>query len=392
MPVDFQQVRESIIKLGQQAPARQAKLDGLRSQAQQLLDLHCQELDFLRKRVEQAGEINPRLRCAVPGDEVMNKAVPLGEMLSPETVLAGDGSQIAPDPHGAVEFALVNAGAFIYHPGSGSAPEEKIHSRLLYGEDLYPQNGMLTEEMVNLQRDLAERLQLAELAETAARPVIALTDGPVELFGQPIENVDFKEAFSKYLAILKRLAAAGVGLAGYVDRPRADLVVRLLELGLLPEEHLSQAGRERPLAGVSDVDLFRPLLREPGARSPIFGLRSFSSKNYTEEIALHFFYLNVSLTDKPYLARVETPAWVVNDDHLLKLLHATLVAQSQIMGVRPYPYALQRAHEIAVVRLEEKQQLSDMIQAELLRRGMPVGDVSHKQSGKNLKSRTRYSL
>jgi hypothetical protein len=392
MPVNFQTVREEVIKLGQQAPARQARLEGLRRQAQELLARYSQELEMLRQKVDLAGSYNHQLRCAVPWQESLAAAVPLGNALPPHTVLAGDGSQIPPDPHAATEFALVNSGAFLFYPGCQTVPHEETRSKLLFGSDLFTQNGMLTEDMVDLKRDIAERQLVADLAEAAPRPVVALTDGPIELYRQPLESEEFKKAFNDYLAILRRLAAAGVGVAGYVDRPRADLVVRLLELTLLPPECMREAGKERPLAGVSDADLFHDLLREPGARSAVFGLRSISGERFSEEIALHFFYLNVSLTDQPYLARVEIPAWVAQNAGLLEMVRSTLVEQCKILATRPYPYVLQRAHEIAVVRLEEKEQLNDMIQAELLRQGLPLGDVSHKQNGKNLKPRTRYTL
>jgi len=60
-----------------------------------------------------------------------------------------------------------------------------------------------------------------------------------------------------------------------------------------------------------------------------------------------------------------------------------------MFGARAYPYALHRAHEIAVVRMEERSQVEAMINAELLAQGLPVLPVSNKQSGKDLPGRTR---
>jgi hypothetical protein len=107
-------------------------------------------------------------------------------------------------------------------------------------------------------------------------------------------------------------------------------------------------------------------------------------------LALRFFYLNVGRTDAAWLARVEIPAWVAEDPQKLDSLHAVLVDQCKILGTRAYPYLLHRAHETAVVTLEEKDQLTQMIILELRRRGVWVGEASHKQAAKSLGKRTSY--
>ncbi|HEX9013128.1 MAG TPA: DNA double-strand break repair nuclease NurA, partial [Anaerolineaceae bacterium] len=95
---------------------------------------------------------------------------------------------------------------------------------------------------------------------------------------------------------------------------------------------------------------------------------------------------------QPYLARVELPAWVAEDAQAVDLLHAALVSQSRVLGARPYPYALHRAHEVAVVSLAEKDQLEQMLLAEMARRGMPPGEKSNKQIHKDGKGRKRHTL
>ena len=75
---------------------------------------------------------------------------------------------------------------------------------------------------------------------------------------------------------------------------------------------------------------------------------------------------------------------------MLDFLHATLVQQCRVMGSRPYPYVLHRAHEAAVVKLEEKDQVTQMIVNELHRRGVEVGEMSNKQVAKDLGGRTAY--
>jgi hypothetical protein len=122
----------------------------------------------------------------------------------------------------------------------------------------------------------------------------------------------------------------------------------------------------------------------------VFALQSQSARSYTQALALHFFYLNAGRPGKPWLARVEIPAWVVDDPEMLDRLHAVLISQCRTMGSRPYPYLLHRAHETAVVSLQEKEQVTQMIALELRRRGVQVGEMSQKQAAKQFQSRTRY--
>jgi hypothetical protein len=87
-----------------------------------------------------------------------------------------------------------------------------------------------------------------------------------------------------------------------------------------------------------------------------------SAQTFTGEIAIHFFYLNVGRELAPSLVRVEIPRWVAEDEALTGMLHAVLLAISATSwAARPYPYALHRSHEVAVVRFEEKEQLKTMI-------------------------------
>jgi hypothetical protein len=73
----------------------------------------------------------------------------------------------------------------------------------------------------------------------------------------------------------------------------------------------------------------------------------------------------------------------------LDLLHGVLVEQCRMMGSKPYPYLLHRAHETAVVKMEEKQQIEQMLAMELRNHGEKMDDGSYKQSAKDLPGRTK---
>lgn len=389
MPVDFQQIRERVHRMGEQAPARMRALATKSKQARSLLQENSQELEKLRQLVQRATAENSGLRCARPIDEALIAHFPASEVATPYRVLAADGSQISPSRHDPITFAVVNAGAIRMTHGQGSAPEEIVETEMLVDDDLQSNGFPVTEEWVMLQRDLCERQLLVKLAGEEHGPVVALTDGPLEIYGEPKDDLSFQKPFDDYLAALRTLSELGAAVAGYVDKPGADLVVRLLELLLLPPEGLDQAGRQRPFAGVSDASLLGSVVG-PGERSAVFAIQSRSSTRFSGELELHFFYLNVGREQKPCLARVEIPRWVAESAALTNLVHACLLEQCAQMGSRPYPYALHRSHEIAVVRLEEKDQIEAMLLSELGQQGIFPGEGSNKQLLKETDSKTRY--
>lgn len=391
MSVNYQEIHTQIIEMGKKALQHEQKQQKLCEGSRRILSEYAARGDDLRTLVVKAALVNDSLRCAIPVNEMLDQSFPPPPSTQPYVLLAADGSQSNPSRHQAVEFGIINAGAIRMQPGQAVSPVEITHSQLLSYDDLFTKNGAVSEDIIALRRDLKERELLADLAEQESGLVVTLTDGTLELFREPKESAEFNSAFRKYLEALTRLAERGAAAAGYVDKPRADLVVRLLELTLFPEEELSKASQERPLAGVTDGELFTGII-QPGHRSAVFAIQSRSSREYQDRLALHFFYLNVGVENRPRLARVEIPAWVVDRPDLLNLIHHALIEQARQMGARPYPYALHRAHEIAVVTLDERSQLETMISIELARQGLTTGEKSAKQTAKDSAPRTRIGL
>jgi hypothetical protein len=399
MSLDFQQVREQVKELGEKAPQRAQELQSKWELARGLLENNANNLEPLRQKVQGVVKHNdPTLRCAVPVQsnlrlpEALNAHFPTPELNGNATILAADGSQIAPDRHSEVNYCLINVGAIQLRRGSPDPPVTTVSSKLFYDESLYTATGTITEATLALMRDFNERKMLADLSEDLPRPTISFTDGPMELWGAKDSEgaSEFQKHLTAYQDVLHRLCRQGVATAGYVDKPAANLVIRLLEVSMIPENELAGIKQRLPLRGVTDFELFKSLLA-PGERSAVFEIQSKSAAQYRDEIALHFFYLNVGRDGRPWLARVEIPAWVAAETPMLDNLHAALVEQCRIMGSRPYPYLLHRAHEAAVVTLQEKEQVTQMIALELRQRGVTVGEQSYKQAAKDLSGRTRYS-
>jgi hypothetical protein len=166
-------------------------------------------------------------------------------------------------------------------------------------------------------------------------------------------------------------------------------MVRALEVMAAPEPDLPAIKQAFPLRPITDRHLYQDILG-PGQRSAVFAIQSQSARQYRGPLGLHFFYLNVGSANHPWLARVEIPAWVACDPAALDGLQAVLIQQCRLLGARPYPYILHRAHETALVSFDEKDQVTQMMIAELRQRGLPVGQKSYKQIHKNAAPRTSY--
>ncbi len=393
MPVNLLDIQRKLKDFSAQANARQQVITHRQQELFNLMEGYAARLDELREGVDRAASRVPNLRCAVPQDESLDFVGPKPDLPQRVTVLAADGSQINPSRHARVAFCVINVGVVKMVCGSGKVPEIYTQSHLLDYDSLFQPSGwMISEGMVALKRDLREREALAEFAGAFELPAISMTDGPLELFQEPQESVEFARTLDHYLEVLGSLRDLGLMTIGYVDKPGSDLIGRLLELVQLSDDDLREYNHGgRRFSGVSDVSLVQDLLKAPGDRSAIFMIYSRNALRFGKDLMPHFFYLNVGKPGKPHLARVEIPGWVAWDREKVGLLQAVLTEQAAILGTRPYPYILHRAHEVAVVTMPEHQHVEEMIVAEFNRRGIPVDEKSYKQYHKDLDTKkTRY--
>ena len=396
MPIDYQQVYEKIWEIGKGSQERRKKKEEAQQQARILLESYSSQLDFLRAKVDSAKQADANIRCAVPLNEHLASSHPLPDSVAQAILIAADGSQSIADRHSPVQFCVINVGGIIMKPNSGETPSVEVDSELFFG-DAIEENGLTTDGGVALRRDLAERSVIEELSKGLKGSVVSFTDGTLEIFrAKDADNPSmYRDVVEKYISVLSRLQSRGVISAGYIDKPSSSLVVRLLELTqiTIPEE-MEKLHNTPPLKYVTDRWLFGYnnklfQLLPPGHRSAVFKIQSNAEKNYKGVLELHFFYLNVGTEGHPWPVRVEIPRWVVDDKEKLDLLHAVLVEQCRMMGSKPYPYLLHRAHETAVVKNEEKQQIEQLLQQELRRNNEDVDEKSYKQVPKDHVGRTR---
>jgi uncharacterized coiled-coil protein SlyX len=382
MPVNYHQIESRLPEYGK----RMKEFETALAQAEQALWEQFTRLDedvaALRAKIEKAEAQLRRLYCAKPVSEPLltHKAAPLPP--AGYTLIAADGSQIVPNRHRPVQFGVINVGLIQARLGSGTAPEVSIQSTLLDPEELLnPEGNLIGEDEVALYRDFAERRALLEAALAAQAPVIALTDGLLDIYQQySAPQLNFQADMRK---IHQQLEARGVISAGYVDKPGAEMLSRMLDLLHTPEMDLiAYDDQKRSLRGISDARLLAKLLTVPGERSAVF--ETVSKGAAQTSLKVHFFYINISLGNMPYLARVEFPAWLSAQPELVDLLHAVIFQEVQVLDRHPYPYLLHRAHELAVITVQEHEQVEAMLLQEYARQGLHAGLHSNKDANKQL--------
>jgi hypothetical protein len=388
MPINYQQTYQQIKEIGAGTKERQKKKEEAQELARNLLTSFDSELDSLRSKVDSARQADSNIRCAVPLTETLASTHPVPASVIQATLIAADGSQIVPNRHDPLQYYVINVGAIAMQIGSGNTPEVVTDTELRVLDEF--DDTFFSDSQVALQRDVAERRKLLEMAENYSGTIIALTEGQLELWGSvDNENArEFEKSLQDYLNVLAQLQKKQIIAGGYVDKPGANWFVKLLEIAGTPPEELKNVRKNRLLAGVTDLWLFSQILGEH-ERSAIFALQAKSAEKYKDALAIHFFYINVGDKKHPKIARVDVPRWVAENPSMLNVLHVVLVEQSKIMGKAPFPYLLHRAHEIAIVTYREKEEIDRLLSRDILSSGGELGEKSGKQTAKDLQGRTR---
>lgn len=372
MPVNYEQLRIQMKDAGKTLRLRHDAFTRAADQYEAQLRREA-ESGNLQERFDLALASKPEARCAIPMTEAVNAVHPLRAVPDIRIrLLACDGSQISPSRHDEISFALINTAVVEYIVHSGQTP------RILTRTKLLPFDGLPNENLLGVQRDTAEKRFLAEIACEGSQniPTFALCDGPLELFTDTPDMKGQEKLKAEYLEALSQFSQARIPAAGYIDRPRSDLVLRMLTL------LRSGSDAEADKTEVNDSMIFSRLLA-PGERSAIFGMNSRLNRELAEELRLCFFYMNIGRPGHPYICRVELPAWAVSDEVIPDLLHSTLAEQCSILGGHPYPFILHRAHESAVITYAEKEEVKGMLLREMAVNGLELPEKSNKQFAKD---------
>lgn len=383
MPVNYPQIEQSLPAYASLEKGFQELQLAQQEKLWRLFSDPALEVDAMRDKISRAEALLKSLYCAKPVQEKLLTRSPLPALPMSYTLIAADGSQIVPNRHRPVQFCVLNIGMIKIQRGSGRAPEINVLSTLLEHDSLYTPDGRLIgEEDVSLFRDLEERRVLFESAVSDGEPIITLTDGPLDVY----ENITTRKERAKQLgevrSIHAHLEARGVLSAGYIDKPGSELISRMLSVLQTPDAELrAYDDTKREIRGISDAELLANLLRA-GERSAVF--EAVTKGESKGSLDVHFFYMNVSGGEQPNLVRVEFPAWVSAHPQLVDILHSVIYHEAMILDSHPYPYALHRAHELAVITMPEHEQVEAMLVRELEQAGARIGKRSNKDWNKGL--------
>jgi hypothetical protein len=308
------------------------------------------------------------------------------------TVLATDGSQIAPSHHEIAYCYLVNVGRVILHYGQNHYPLLDSLPEVFYrAEDLYVsrQWGIRTEEWMGYQRTVSEAKSLAELGCSLVErdhPVLSMVDGSLIywfLESLPIEARD--RILHPILAAWNQLKAARIPLVGYISAARSGEAMNFLRFQSCPflaPDCYTHCGNlsaiEQPpcqiFSPLRDTALWG-LLLEPGQRSPLWK-SSAKILEYYGDHSIYFCYVNMGAE----VARVEFPAWVAMDETLLNsALNLTL---TQVQKGYGYPVALAEAHNQAVVRGGDRARFFALLEQQMIKAGLRNIGTSYKEARK----------
>ena len=321
------------------------------------------------------------------------------------TILATDGSQIAPSHHEIAYCYLLNTGRIALHYGQGRHPKLDSQPEVFYkNEDLYVsrQWGIGTEEWMGYQRMVAEAEMLAELGiqEAAARkgegrsPLLAMVDGSLIFwFLEPLPRGARDRILPPILNAWDRLRLSNVPMMGYVSASRSGEAMNFLRFASCiferwDREEGDQNDDPAPNdAGGGNGHSFDPKFEpmkdallwsdwlEPGQRGPLWRSSSPVLQDYRTH-PVYFCYVNVGVE----IARIEVPEWLAGDRS--KFNEALSLMLAQVQKGYGYPVALAEAHNQAVVRGGDRTRFFLMLERAMVTAGLKNVSTSYKEARK----------
>ena len=334
------------------------------------------------------------------------------------TVIATDGSQIAPNHHEIAYCYLLNIGRVVLHYGQNKHPILDSLPEIFYRpEDLYMsrQWGIRTEEWMSYRRTASEAVVLSELAiaatgkadggkgwgdaetrgqgdeETRGQgdkaeriPTLAMVDGSLIYWFLDQLPYDAREhILPPILESWKDLREAGIPMMGYLSASRSIEAMNFFRLSACPHKApdcMSFCPNQmekipcKLFEGLRDSTLWSTQLK-PGQRSPLWKSNSRILDLYGDQ-QIYFCYVHVGTE----IARVEFPQWVVEDTEMFEESLGLMLAQ--VHKGYGYPVALAESHNQAVVRGGDRSRFFGLLERQMIKAGLKNVGTSYKEARK----------
>ena len=326
--------------------------------------------------------------AAVPV-EPLNTCIDLPVAPTVHTVIATDGSQIAPSHHEIAYCYLLNVGRVVLHYGQNRQPMLDSLPEVFYRpEDLYisRQWGIRTEEWMGYRRTASEATILAEVGSALQSqvPTLAMVDGSLTywfLEQLPAEARD--RILPPILDAWSQLHNCGIPVMGYLSASRSGEALNFLRLQACPHPAPDCVSYCPNQAEKTPCHVFDPLKDtvlwtaqlQPGQRSALFKSSARILDLYGSH-TIYFCYVHVGTE----IARIDFPAWVAEDSALLEESLGLMLAQVQ-KGYG-YPVALAEAHNQAVVRGGDRARFFALLEQQMIKAGLRNVGTSYKEARK----------
>ncbi|NES97613.1 MAG: DNA double-strand break repair nuclease NurA [Desertifilum sp. SIO1I2] len=306
------------------------------------------------------------------------------------TILATDGSQIAPSHHEIAYCYLINVGRVILHYGQNRYPLLDSLPEIFYRpEDLYisRQWGIRTEEWMSYRRTVSEAASLAELATQAdfhSTPTLAMVDGSLIYWFLDQLPIDARDRIlPPILEAWQALQTLRIPFVGYLSASRNSEALNFLRLEACPHNVPNCALHCNGITDEAPCQVFQPLrdtaiwsnLLQPGQRSGLWRSSARILDRYGEQ-AIYFCYVHVGTE----IARVEFPQWMAQDANLLDC--ALSLTLAQVQKGYGYPVALAEAHNQAVVKGGDRARFFTLLEQQMIKAGLKNVGISYKETRK----------
>ncbi|MEH2461100.1 DNA double-strand break repair nuclease NurA [Nostoc sp.] len=306
------------------------------------------------------------------------------------TVIATDGSQIAPNHHEIAYCYLLNIGRVVLHYGQNRHPLLDSLPEVFYRpEDLYMsrQWGIKTEEWMSFRRTASETTVLAELACSAAKgetPALAMVDGSLIYWFLEHLPMDARDRIlPPILEAWQQMRDAQIPLMGYLSASRSIETMNFLRLLACPhpvpdcKSHCPNQLEKVPckiFEQLRDTSVWATRLK-PGQRSTLWRSNSPILELYGDQ-TIYFCYVHVGTE----IARIEVPAWVADNATMLDQALGLMLAQVQ-KGYG-YPVAIAEAHNQAVVKGGDRARFFALLEQQMIKAGLKNVGTSYKEARK----------
>lgn len=305
------------------------------------------------------------------------------------TVIATDGSQIAPNHHEIAYCYLLNIGRVVLHYGQNRHPLLDSLPEVFYRpEDLYMsrQWGIRTEEWMSFRRTASEATVLAELACAAKgeAPALAMVDGSlIYWFLEQLPMDARNRILPPILEAWQQMRDAQIPLMGYLSASRSIETMNFLRLLACPhpvpdcKSHCPNQLEKVPckiFEQLRDTSVWATRLK-PGQRGTLWRSNSPILELYGDQ-TIYFCYVHVGTE----IARIEVPVWVAENATMLDQALGLMLAQVQ-KGYG-YPVAIAEAHNQAVVKGGDRARFFALLEQQMIKAGLKNVGTSYKEARK----------